>query len=104
MSRQGTVKSWSDEKGFGFIIPTAGGGDVFVHRNVIGVQCSLVAGKPVKYESKIENDKPKATAVTGEGVQKRFQPMGTGIRQIGYVKNINQEKGYGFLCMSKENL
>jgi uncharacterized membrane protein YsdA (DUF1294 family)/cold shock CspA family protein len=31
MRFNGTIKSWNDERGFGFIAPTQGGPDVFVH-------------------------------------------------------------------------
>lgn len=31
MRRSGTLKSWNDERGFGFIEPAQGGKDIFVH-------------------------------------------------------------------------
>ena len=104
MSLIGTVKSWSDEKGFGFIIPKTGGGDVFVHRKVqgMGMQTSLIPNKEVMYDMVIEKDRPKATMVTGDGVQKKEvtpQMLGATGRQVGIVKNWSQEKGYGFISM-----
>ena len=31
MRLDGTIKSWNDERGFGFIEPTQGGPEIFVH-------------------------------------------------------------------------
>ena len=50
----GTVKWFSDEKGYGFIKPQDGSEDVFVHRNdVSGLEWeeSLREGETVEYET-----------------------------------------------------
>ena len=36
MRFEGTLKSWNDERGFGFIEPTQGGQDIFVHIKAFG--------------------------------------------------------------------
>jgi len=52
--QRGTVKWFSDEKGYGFIKPQDGSEDVFVHRNnVSGLEWeeSLREGETVEYET-----------------------------------------------------
>ena len=49
---EGTVKWFNAEKGFGFILPAKGGGDVFVHAKAVkkaGLE-PLVEGQRVSYE------------------------------------------------------
>ncbi len=60
---QGTVKWFNQQKGFGFIQPTGGGNDVFVH--VTAVEKSglrgLKEGQAVEFEITTERGKAAAT-------------------------------------------
>ena len=61
----GTVKWFSDEKGFGFITPDEGTDDLFVHQSAIvgeGFR-SLSAGAKVSYESESGDKGPRAVNV-----------------------------------------
>ena len=61
----GTVKWFSDEKGFGFITPDEGSKDLFVHHTSIqsdGYR-SLAEGARVEYESEQGDKGPKAINV-----------------------------------------
>ena len=58
----GTVKFFTMQKGYGFIQPTDGSKDVFVHISAVqrsGMQ-SLVEGQKVSFEVVTERGKPAA--------------------------------------------
>ena len=62
----GTVKWFSDDKGFGFITPDEAGKDLFVHHSAIGGDGfkSLAEGAKVSYEAEAGQKGPRAVNVT----------------------------------------
>lgn len=62
---QGTVKWFNAEKGYGFIQPSNGGGDVFVHVSALkdaGIR-SLTEGQRITYELQVNRTNGKENAV-----------------------------------------
>ncbi|WP_142683533.1 MULTISPECIES: cold-shock protein [Chitinophaga] len=57
--QQGTVKFFNESKGFGFITPSNGGPDIFVH--ISGTSSELRENDTVMYE--VENGKKGLNAV-----------------------------------------
>jgi CspA family cold shock protein len=65
MVAQGTVKWFSDEKGYGFITPEDGSKDLFIHHsNILGDGFkSLSEGQLVNFEAGEGRKGPEATGV-----------------------------------------
>ncbi|BEV71410.1 cold-shock protein [Paludibacterium sp. THUN1379] len=61
----GTVKFFNDAKGFGFITPDNGGGDLFAHFSEIRADGfkSLQEGQKVSYSRAMGQKGPAATAI-----------------------------------------
>ena len=63
--KQGTVKWLNDSKGFGFIAPSGGGKDLFVHMSGIKMEGfkTLKDGQSVDFETGTSDRGPIATNV-----------------------------------------
>lgn len=57
MQMQGIVKRWDSQKGFGFIVPSCGGPDVFVHARELNDGEVLVNGSQVTFEAMLDPSK-----------------------------------------------
>jgi CspA family cold shock protein len=62
---EGTVKFFSDDKGFGFITPDEGGKDLFVHHSAIVAEGyrSLQDNQRVSFDTEADAKGPRAVNV-----------------------------------------
>ena len=75
MRFDGTLKSWNDERGFGFVEPRQGGQDIFVHIKAFPAGTGRpTVGLPVSFEVELgPNGKKRAMAV--QFVRQSKKPM-----------------------------
>lgn len=98
--REGTVKWWSDVKGYGFITPAEGGKDLFVHHSHVegdGIK-SFGDGEAVCFD-RVEGPKgPEAANVRRPtGPAAAAKPAARPETHTGTVKWFSNAKGYGFI-------
>jgi CspA family cold shock protein len=114
---RGVVKWFNAVKGYGFLTPSDGQGDIFIHMSVLRtaghqsllpgttVVCDVVRGaKGAQVLRIIEIDTSTAdlsAEVDGFGMASEADfaiPQPTGDFMGGIVKWFNPHKGYGFIC------
>ncbi len=76
MRFEGTLKSWNDDKGFGFISPSQGGQDIFVHISEYRLRGRPVLNEALTFEVTLNPQGKKcAVNVQGAGTQQAaYQP------------------------------
>lgn len=70
MRLSGTLRSWNDDRGFGFIAPTHGGAELFVHISALPRDCTRpTVGEKLSYElGRGKDGKPQAVKVIRQAV------------------------------------
>lgn len=121
----GTVRIWLEERGMGFIVPSTGGEDFFVHRSNLCDGHTLVQGATVTFDPAwdVQKSKPVAKKVCGavpnpalampsppaaggKGALSAAAGAAAGAptgaaaagQKSGFVKIWFEEKGFGFLA------
>lgn len=115
-----TVKWFSPEKGFGFVQPSDGSGDVFLHANALsnaghssvspGATLRIRIGQGQKGRQVAEVlsvDESTATPGAAQGPRARpaggprqFRDQGAAVQMRGTVKWYNPAKGFGFVSLA----
>lgn len=97
MQRTGTLRTWHDDRGFGFIAPTAGGRELFVHISAFPRDGSRpVEGESLSYElGRGKDGQPAAVRVFRQALgkpatypSKRQAPAASGPRRSGFASSV----------------
>jgi len=85
MQLTGILRSWNDDRGFGFIAPTHGGAELFVHISAFPRDGSRpVEGESLTYElGRGENGKPQAVRVVRQAIGVRAPKVSSPPRRSG---------------------
>jgi cold shock protein len=62
--RVGVVRKWVTDRGYGFIQPEGGSGDLFVHVSALNGLSELAMGQRVEFEEQFDAVRGKSKAVT----------------------------------------
>jgi CspA family cold shock protein len=90
---QGTVRWFDPERGFGFLAPEDGSGDLFVHASeIVGDTSLLREGQAVEFDVGEGDRGPQARGVRITGAVAADATLGV----LGTVKWYEPAKGYGF--------
>ena len=79
MRQQGTITRWNDERGFGFITPTSGGPEAFVHVSALPSGTRPSVGSTITYRPAADDrGRPRAADVeyVGSGRRRHALPQG----------------------------
>jgi CspA family cold shock protein len=60
----GKIKMFNEDKGYGFIIPDDGAGDIFFHVTALFEGDRIAQGKSVKFETGVDKKNGKIRATT----------------------------------------
>lgn len=89
MRLEGTLLKWNQDRGFGFIKPSGGGPDIFVHVSAFQRSTAPRIGEPVSYEvEKESNGKIRAVKVLRPG-----EKLGRSSSETGVVAVISSAIG-----------
>mmetsp|Transcript_99119 Transcript_99119/g.314664 ORF Transcript_99119/g.314664 Transcript_99119/m.314664 type:complete len:131 (+) Transcript_99119:76-468(+) len=92
----GTVKKWIGDKGFGFISPSDGGEDIFVHMKALSNGNDyLTEGEAVEFEAEFSAQKGKVEVVSCSGGYKGGPWSGSQGGGYGRAKGGAGGKGFG---------